>query len=92
VASAEEYHRVIAQQVLSHDPLPPATRAYYLAKGLVLASFLWPGMSAEEVRRVLGVRANGWAQEGERWMDPAWADGSVLRDRGRRGKAGRDGC
>ena len=41
-ASPEEYHRVIGQQVLRHEPLRPEVRAYYLAKGRVLAWFLRP--------------------------------------------------
>jgi hypothetical protein len=39
----EEYRRVIGQQVLLHEPLSPGVRAYYLAKGQVLAGFLHQG-------------------------------------------------
>jgi hypothetical protein len=79
--SPEEYHRVVGQQVLSHAPLPPSTRAYYLAKGRVLAGFLRPGMSAEEVRGIVGVRADGWVQEEERWTDTYSLLGLTVRYR-----------
>ena len=67
----EEYRRVIGQQVLLHEPMPSEVRAYYLAKGRVLAGFLRVGMTDGEVREDLGVRPSGWVQEedqeGERW-------------------------
>jgi hypothetical protein len=65
----EEYRRVIGQQVLLHEPMQPEVRAYYLAKGRVLACFLHKGMTDGEVRRVLGVRADGWVRAGTWWED-----------------------
>jgi hypothetical protein len=79
--SPEEYPRVIGQQVLTHQPLSPEVRAYYLAKGRILAAFLHKGMTAEEVRRVLGVRANGWVRSGERWEDSYSLLGITVRYR-----------
>jgi hypothetical protein len=68
----EEYRQVIGQQVLLHEPLRPEVRAYYRAKGRVLAGFLRPGMSSEEVRRVLGVRPNGWVRAGT-WIEDTYS-------------------
>jgi hypothetical protein len=73
------------QQVAWHEPLSPEVRAYYLAKGRVLAGLLRPGMSAEEVRRVLGVRASGWVQVGEQWTDTYSLLGVTVRNRGAEG-------
>ena len=64
--SPEEYRRVIGQQVLLHEPMRPEVRAYYLAKGRVLAGSLRKGMTDEAV---LGVRANGWFGAGEWWTN-----------------------
>jgi hypothetical protein len=58
--SPEEYRRVIGQQVLRHEPLPAAIRAYYRAKRRVLACFLHKGMTTGEVREVLGHQPSGW--------------------------------
>jgi hypothetical protein len=57
----------MAHEALLHEPLGPQTRAYYLVKGRVLASLLHEGMTDVEVRRVLGIRPNGWVFDGERW-------------------------
>jgi hypothetical protein len=65
--SQEEYARVMLQETVWHEPLGEEARDYYLARGRVLAGFLRPGMTAEEVHRILGIRASGWVQEGDRW-------------------------
>jgi hypothetical protein len=67
--------------VLRHEPLRPEVRAYYLAKGRVLAAFLHKGMTDEEVRGVLGVRASGWIRSGERWEDTYSLLGLTVRYR-----------
>jgi hypothetical protein len=77
----EENGRVIELQVLLHEPLPPEVRAYYLAKGRLLAGFLHPGVTEEEVRQVLGIRPSGWAQEGERWTHTCSLLGLTVRYR-----------
>ena len=55
--------------MLVHEPLTPEVRAYYLAKERVLAGLLHKGMTDGEVRRVLGVRADGWVRAGTWWED-----------------------
>jgi hypothetical protein len=79
--SPEEYRRVLGHQILRHEPIRPEVRAYYLAKGGILAGFLHKGMSAEEVRRVLGIRPNGWVRAGERWEDSYSLLGMTVRYR-----------
>jgi hypothetical protein len=79
--SSEEYRRVMGQQVLLHEPLSPEVRAYYLAKGRVLAGILHKGMTDEEVRRVLGVRPNGWVRAGTWWEDRYSLLGLTIRYR-----------
>jgi hypothetical protein len=79
--SPEEHRRVIGQQALLHEPLSLEVRAYYLAKGQVLACFLHQGMTDGEVRRVLGVRADGWVRAGESWTDTYSLLGLTVRYR-----------
>ena len=80
-ARPEEYHRIMAQQVLLHEPLSAEVPPCYLAKGRVLAGFLWPGMTREEVRGVLGVRPNSRARAGEWWTDSCSLLGVTVRYR-----------
>jgi hypothetical protein len=63
----EEYTHHMLWESVWHEPLPPEVREHYFAKGRLLAGFLYPGMTAEEVRGVVSVRANGWVQEGGWW-------------------------
>jgi hypothetical protein len=79
--SREEYAQVMLQQVLLREPLSPEVRAYYLAKGRVLAGFLRVGMTDGEVRRVLGVRASGWVRIGDQWTDTYSLLGLTVRYR-----------
>jgi hypothetical protein len=54
----EEYAQIL-QQRLRHEPLGPGVRAYYLAKGRVLACFLRKGMTDYQVGRILGMTGGG---------------------------------
>jgi hypothetical protein len=64
-----EYAQVMVQQVVWHEPLSEEARAYYLAKGRVLAGFLHEGMTEPEVWNVLGVRPSGWVRAQGSWED-----------------------
>ena len=63
----DEYAGLVLQQVVRREPPSPETRAWYRAKGWVLACFLGKGMSKAEVRWVVGVRPDGWVREGPRY-------------------------
>jgi hypothetical protein len=64
-----EYSQAVLQRFVSHKPLSPEVRHYYLTKGRFLAGFLRKGMTPEEVSRVLGVPPNEWAQAHGDWWD-----------------------
>jgi hypothetical protein len=64
-----------------HEPLPPEVREHYFAKGRVLAGLLREGMTAVEVRRILGSRPSDWVFDGARWSNTYSLLGLTVRYR-----------
>jgi hypothetical protein len=70
----EEYRQLRSHEILL-PLLSPATRAYYLANGRVLACLLRPGMTGQEVGRCWVSRqaAGPGMGSGGRTATPSWA-------------------
>jgi hypothetical protein len=71
----------MVQQAVWHEPLSEEARAYYLAKGRILAGLLHPGMTEPEVWKILGVRPSGWVRAQGSWEDYYGLLGLVVRYR-----------